>query len=703
MNSQDKRNYWVLSKTNVSESDTYQPNLSLKDPSGFQKVEILEEVILNGTLEDLKSVLRTYKTFEFLPRALGLAARYRGVDFVRELADYGATFQYESTDDLQKKYHMDFQTAGGIFKTEYYLMLVSLEFSSYYPLPLADDHKWHKIKPLPAAERIKVVEMLLEKDLGVSLDEMLFWALIKDELAFADALIKMGADLQKEPPSYWFQMCFRQLIGPTYLDIITGSTQSIYWTAYVAGLTELKANRLLPVLIRLQSLAAAAGKKLVITQKLFDELKWNDESLSFALENTDFSRVNRKKALEAAVINDEIASLAKMADAGWLAVPAKRESLISFAMENRKNDALSWLMDFKNRTADLAAEQAKEEIKIMRELMEKPNSVSALKKIWSYEKLDDGTLMITGYKGSAVEVEIPSMIENANVTIIGEYAFSRDTWGHSSRYSDKREKITHVTVPEGVTEIGKSAFYGCISLETVSLPESLEKIGEFAFQACSALKTISLPKGTEVISRSAFWDCRSLKDENGFAVVSGILVGYYGAEHSLRIPDGVRSVFSLYTGNNSEILSKIHEVELPESLEKIEESAFEKFKSLSALRIPSGVRIIGKNAFSGAGLSSVELNEGLEEIGAFAFQRTLLESVHIPRGVKSVGNKAFLDCNHLRDVYISSETEILGEDLFGVFPPAASFTRCVHTPAGSAAESYMQHCCNVFVVHDYDE
>ena len=38
-----------------------------------------------GTLEDLNAVLKTYKPFEMTARALGLAARYRGIDFVRAL------------------------------------------------------------------------------------------------------------------------------------------------------------------------------------------------------------------------------------------------------------------------------------------------------------------------------------------------------------------------------------------------------------------------------------------------------------------------------------------------------------------------------------------------------------------------------------------------------------------------------------------
>ena len=40
----------------------------------------------------------------------------------------------------------------------------------------------------------------------------------------------------------------------------------------------------------------------------------------------------------------------------------------------------------------------------MRELNASPDSVSELKKIWSYIKREDGTLVITSYKGDKTEV-----------------------------------------------------------------------------------------------------------------------------------------------------------------------------------------------------------------------------------------------------------------------------------------------------------
>ena len=52
-----------------------------------------------------------------------------------------------------------------------------------------------------------------------------------------------------------------------------------------------------------------------------------------------------------------------------------------------------WLsIDFKNRTADFAAEQEKADKKLMRKLNAAPDSVMALSQLWSYKKTADGTI-----------------------------------------------------------------------------------------------------------------------------------------------------------------------------------------------------------------------------------------------------------------------------------------------------------------------
>ena len=66
------------------------------------------------------------------------------------------------------------------------------------------------------------------------------------------------------------------------------------------------------------------------------------------------------------------------------------------------------------------------------------------------------------------------------------------------------ELIENLIIPEGVTEIGPYAFYGCTSIKKVSLPNSLIKIERYAFANCYNIMYIELPDSVTTIKEYAF-------------------------------------------------------------------------------------------------------------------------------------------------------------------------------------------------------
>jgi hypothetical protein len=63
-----------------------------------------------------------------------------------------------------------------------------------------------------------------------------------------------------------------------------------------------------------------------------------------------------------------------------------------------------------------------------------------------------------------------------------------------------------VAIPEGVTAIGKKAFFNCADIKSVIIPESVQTIGESAFWGCG-LTEVRIPGGVKKIGMRAFFNC----------------------------------------------------------------------------------------------------------------------------------------------------------------------------------------------------
>lgn len=185
---------------------------------------------------------------------------------------------------------------------------------------------------------------------------------------------------------------------------------------------------------------------------------FNKEVFTCLLECYNLKKLNKTRTLKEIIRKNNVPILELCVKHGWLKQAKKRDEMINYANEQNRTEVTAFLLEFKNNTADLKAERAKAEKKAEREFNAAPDSALELGKLWSWKKQEDGTLIITSYKGEQTEVTIPAKIGNNIVTAVGKNALSAIAPRVKNQAS--RLMITKITVPSGIKTIGEDALGG---------------------------------------------------------------------------------------------------------------------------------------------------------------------------------------------------------------------------------------------------
>ncbi len=235
-----------------------------------------------------------------------------------------------------------------------------------------------------------------------------------------------------------------------------------------------------------------------------------------------------------------------------------------------------------------------------------PHSAQAASEGGFTYEVHDGKATITG--GGGHYLTIPETIAGYPVVAIGEGAF-------------ENSDLCTVTIPEGVTSIGESAFYRCYRLYSVSMPDSVTSVGDYAFYGCDDLDNVTISRGLKSIGNYVFFGCSNLT--------------------RIYIPESVESI-----GKCAFSLTGLLDLTIPDSVTSIDNSAFSGCNRLKSVTIPGGIEKVGKHMFSQcSNLTDVVIEEGITSIEEGAFSEcTGLTCVTIPACVSYIDYYAFDDC-----------------------------------------------------------
>ena len=203
------------------------------------------------------------------------------------------------------------------------------------------------------------------------------------------------------------------------------------------------------------------------------------------------------------------------------------------------------------------------------------------------------------------------------------------------------EKIKKVVIEEGVTKLGKYAFYELKNLTEVQLSNSLESIGYSVFYGCENLTTLDLPVNLKYVYDLAFSysgitelifpegmkeipDMKYTKNLKKIEIPNTVteIGSFYGCSslESIVIPDSVNNFYADFSNCTS-----LKTCVLPDSLFG---GKFDDCSSLEEIIIPSG-KIIYPGFENCTSLKSVTIGENVTEISSWVFRNCpVLETVH---------------------------------------------------------------------------
>lgn len=157
--------------------------------------------------------------------------------------------------------------------------------------------------------------------------------------------------------------------------------------------------------------------------------------------------------------------------------------------------------------------------------------------------------------------------------------------------------LKSISIPSSVIEIKNGAFEGCKALTSIRLPDSLKTLPNYFFKGCTDLQSIQLPLNMSKIGVFAFKTCSSLKrisvtpGNEHFTSISGVL--YSKDTLTLIKCPAMLSNIDIYKNVRTletfafEACQNLVEVQLPETIEKIEALCFYECTSLRNLYVPS--------------------------------------------------------------------------------------------------------------------
>ena len=287
-------------------------------------------------------------------------------------------------------------------------------------------------------------------------------------------------------------------------------------------------------------------------------------------------------------------------------------------------------------------------------------------------KGEDGISYMTGINSPWDDMAFSRVVVEEGITSLGKLAFylKHDVKEYSLPESlayigdyvfEDNDGLEEITIPGSVTHIGLYAFWRCSHLTKINLPESIRYIDSFAFYGCIGLEHINLPASVHYIGNDAFKDCGGLKS---ITVVPGSYAEQYCKEYNL--PYGYDENDPVYTPSavNPDIFWRIEDDTLIISGTGDMDDYMQRYTPREE---DDPQCVYGTNApWDSEVFSRVVIENGITAIGKLTFSnRYGLYSVTLPESLTRIGESAFFCCRNLEEINLDAVTTLDEKSMMG--------------------------------------
>ena len=295
--------------------------------------------------------------------------------------------------------------------------------------------------------------------------------------------------------------------------------------------------------------------------------------------------------------------------------------------------------------------------------------------------------------GMKANVTVPETVNGAPVTAVADYAFS-DSEGNY----DYQGVIKKVSLPDGITVIGRNAFYAR-GLTDINFPSSLEEIKTEAFLGSKvsrypldipSLKAVRKDVFSENYTRAIVLskDLETLESQSSYGEdvytdasekpsgwaedmpfnkvtkIGGIMKSVDMAVYSLYDSDPGSPTATLWYGKYTDPVLEVPQTVsfggVDYAVKNIAAVAFYRDwhdpedTAKTSITLPEGVERIGRQAFYRSGLKEIKLPNTLTEIGEEAFGLCEFTEIEIPTGITEITDEIFVNCKNLSDITLAA-------------------------------------------------